>query len=625
MSDPTAKGSEQVFTGLLFENLPGLLFFYDAGGKAWHWNRNFETVSGYGRQEIASMHPLDFFRGQDQTRIKDRILEALEKGESSTEALFVSKDGSSTPYYFSGHKVSLGALNGLVGMGIDISARTRADAERLRAESKYRELVENANSIILRWNSEGVITYLNEFGQRFFGYAPEEIVGSHVVGTIVPFSETGGRDLRNLMTEICANPRAFEQNANENIRKNGDRVWIAWTNKVSLDAKGNLIEILSIGTDITERRHAEEARRKSELRYRTLFECAPDGILIADPQGRYLDGNPSVCAMLGYAREELIGKTADDIVAPEEFPKIADALDEIKSSPGHHREWRFRRKDGSILEAEVIATTLPEGNILALVRDISERKRTEQEREMRHRAEAADRIKSAFLATMSHELRTPLNSIIGFTGIILQGLAGPLNDEQKKQLEMVRVSSRHLLALVNDVLDLSKIEAGQLEISSAPFDLDKSIAKAVGMVRESAVRKGLDLKVAASDPIGLWEGDERRFEQILLNLLSNAIKFTDAGSVSVAAGVLPRDAGTARRIRISVADTGIGIKPADLDILFQPFRQIDTGLTRKRDGTGLGLAISRRLADLMGGAIEVASEWGKGSAFTILLPFPERR
>jgi PAS domain S-box-containing protein len=625
MSEPLFRTTDKLFTELLFENLPGLLFFYDAGGKHWQWNRNFETVSGYGRDEIAAMHPLDFFRGRDQTEIRDRIMEALEKGESATEAFFIAKGGTATPYYFTGHKVSVGSLTGLVGMGIDISARKRADEDRLRAESKYRELVENANSIILRWNSDGIVTYLNEYGQRFFGYAADEIIGSHVVGTIVPFSESGGRDLRNLMTEICANPKAFEQNANENIRRNGERVWIAWTNKVSLDAAGKLIEILSIGTDITERMRSDEARRKSELRYRTLFERAPDGILIADPEGRYLDGNPSIFTMLGYAREELLGKTADDIVAPEEFPNIGPALDLIKSSPGYHREWRFRRKDGSILHAEVIATTLPEGDILALVRDISERKRAELESEMRHRAEAADRVKSAFLATMSHELRTPLNSIIGFTGILLQGLAGSLNDEQKKQLDMVRGSSRHLLSLVNDVLDLSKIEAGQLEIASEPFDAGKSIAKAADLVRGSADRKGLALRVSPTAVPAPLIGDERRFEQILINLMSNAIKFTDAGSVTIEGRLSPAGDGSPPRLRVTVADTGIGIRPADLAILFQPFRQIDTGLTRKRDGTGLGLAISRRLAGLMGGAIEVESEWGKGSVFTLILPAVEAR
>lgn len=237
------------------------------------------------------------------------------------------------------------------------------------------------------------------------------------------------------------------------------------------------------------------------------------------------------------------------------------------------------------------------------------------------RAEAADKIKSAFLATMSHELRTPLNSIIGFTGIVLQGLAGPLNEEQTKQLGMVRSSARHLLELINDVLDLSKIEAGQLEVRAGLFDLRESIALVVASVKPMAEKKGLDLTTCLSPELGMMVNDRRRVEQILLNLLNNAIKFTDSGSVSLKAEILPvSQSCPCLSVRISVADTGIGIRPEDLDTLFQPFRQIDAGLSRQHEGTGLGLAICRRLATLLGGQISASSEWSRGSEFTVILP-----
>jgi signal transduction histidine kinase len=234
--------------------------------------------------------------------------------------------------------------------------------------------------------------------------------------------------------------------------------------------------------------------------------------------------------------------------------------------------------------------------------------------EAKEAAESADRLKSAFLATMSHELRTPLNSIIGFTGILLQGLPGPLNDEQRKQLGIVRDSARHLLALINDVLDISKIEAGQLEVVHETLDLRASIDKVAGIIRPLAEKKGLTLTVETAPAIGRWTGDARRVEQILLNLLNNALKFTERGGITLRA-VIEQHA-----LRLAVSDTGIGIKPEDQDRIFLPFRQIDTGLSRRHEGTGLGLAICRRLAERMGGTIELHSEPGYGSVFTLVLP-----
>jgi signal transduction histidine kinase len=227
-------------------------------------------------------------------------------------------------------------------------------------------------------------------------------------------------------------------------------------------------------------------------------------------------------------------------------------------------------------------------------------------------------LKSAFLATMSHELRTPLNSIIGFTGIILRERVGPLNEEQKKQLNMVRRSSQHLLSLINDVLDISKIEAGQLKVASEKIDLRQIVEKAEQSTRPLAEGKGLELGLDISPEIETIMGDSRRVEQILLNLLSNAIKFTEKGSVRI---VCETDEGN---VIVKVTDTGMGIKAEDMETIFKSFRQIDSGISRKYDGTGLGLSISKKLVELMGGNIWVTSTWGSGSTFGFSLP-KERR
>jgi signal transduction histidine kinase len=340
------------------------------------------------------------------------------------------------------------------------------------------------------------------------------------MGTIVPVTDSDGRNLSQLMDEICADPIAFEQNVNENMRRNGERVSIAWTNRIVRNKQGQVAEILSIGTDITERKRAEEQVRKLN----------------------------------------------------EQLRRHAEAL-----------EQRVAERT-----AELVAA--------------------------RDQAQSADRLKSAFLATMSHELRTPLNSIIGFTGIMLQGMAGPLNEEQSKQMGMVCSSAEHLLALINDVLDLSKIEAGQLHLDTESFDLRASIGKVIETARPLAEKKGLALEVDIAPGITTISGDRRRIEQVLLNLLSNGIKFTEQGRVRVEASL------GEGRVAVGVTDTGMGIKEKNLGDLFKPFSQVDTGINRRHEGTGLGLSICKKLVELLGGTIWAKSEWGKGSTFAFEIP-----
>ncbi len=389
-------------------------------------------------------------------------------------------------------------------------------------------------------------------------------------------------------------------------------------------------------------KHLEQANaelQESERRYQTLANISPVGIFRTDLDGATIYVNPKWCEIAGMPAEGALGYGWLQAVHPDDRETLRRGW---QQATRQHRpsfaDYRFVRPDGTTVwvMGQAVPEVDAEGEIVGYVgtiTDITERKRAEDEirtlnAELEERvarrteelnaallkAQEADRIKSAFLATMSHELRTPLNSIIGFTGVLLQELAGPLNAEQVKQLGMVRDSAQHLLALINDVLDISRIEAGQLEVERASFDVRAVIESALRSVSPQAQKKGLALSAAIASNVGSVVSDRRRVEQILLNLLSNAIKFTEQGEVRLECRV--RD----DRLEISVHDTGIGIRSEDIGKLFEPFRQLENGLNRRREGTGLGLAICKTLVGLLGGQIRVESEWGKGSTFTFTLP-----
>ncbi|MBN8510807.1 MAG: PAS domain-containing protein, partial [Burkholderiales bacterium] len=410
---------------------------------------------------------------------------------------------------------------------------------------------------------------------------------------------------------------------------------------------GGAVALLLVGLagahaarDMRALRRAEAAVRASEAELRTLsrqleriLDASLDPICVFDAEGRFVHASAACERLWGWRPDELLGTPYIDKVLAEDRERTTAAAAAVMAGQAT-LDFRnhVRRKDGSAVHMMWSARWLDDdARMFCIGRDVTEGERLRAQLQQqydeltrtaaalelaRDRAEAADRTKSAFLATMSHELRTPLNTIIGFTGVLLQRLPGPLNDEQAKQLGLVRGSARHLLALINDVLDISKIEAGEMKVACVPFDLRASIERVAAGIRPQAEAKGLRLEVQVADGLGAAVGDPRRAEQVLLNLLSNAVKFTDHGSVTLAAEAA--DGGAAVRLR--VIDTGSGIGADDLPRLFRPFEQLKAGIGRTHEGSGLGLAISRRLAELMGGRIDVQSRWRQGSEFTLTLP-----
>ncbi len=394
--------------------------------------------------------------------------------------------------------------------------------------------------------------------------------------------------------------------------------------------------------------------QKSERKYRLITEHVSDVIWILDLNLKFTYVSPSIEKMLGYKPEEFTNLSLDEIIEPDSLKNLIKVFKEEidnkelnESDPDRSRviETEQVRKNGSKIFVESRMAFLQDksgkiNGILGISRDVTKRKLAEKKmrehtdeleemvrerteeltkmneklRESNKRLKELDRLKSVFLANMSHELRTPLNSIIGFTGIILQGISGDINDEQRKQLKMVKNSANHLLNLVNDVLDFSKIEAGRVELSVEHFKLSDVVKEVTETSSFLANKKGIELITEVSEEISL-KSDRRRVKQILMNLVGNAIKFTDLGSVKIVARQKNEN-----YIDIEVIDTGMGIREEDIEKLFQPFQQIDMSRTKKHEGTGLGLHLSRKIALILGGDIAVESEFGEGSKFVITLP-----
>jgi len=382
-----------------------------------------------------------------------------------------------------------------------------------------------------------------------------------------------------------------------------------------------------------ERDAAEAAVRRNEERFRSLIERGSDVITILDAEGVIRYESPSIERRLGHRAEDRLGERASRYVHPEDLRAVTAAFGRALDGQAVSVECRAARRDGSWRDVEAVFTNLLDhpavGGIVVNWRDIGERKRAEEERaryvhelaRARDQALASTRAKSMFLANMSHEVRTPMNVIIGMTDMVLDT---DLRSDQRANLERVRAAAIGLLAIINDILDASKIEAGKLTIEAVDMDLRRTLVEAAGLLVPAASAKGLSLTcVIEPDVPAQVKGDPVRVRQTLVNLVGNAVKFTDRGAITVEARVLRR-ASSHVVVRVSVIDTGIGIPPERQAGLFESFAQGDDSTTRVYGGTGLGLAICRQLVTLMGGHMGLESQPGRGSTFWFELTMPTR-
>src|SRR3954471_21800766 len=357
----------------------------------------------------------------------------------------------------------------------------------------------------------------------------------------------------------------------------------------------------------------ETEPRTSQSSLRAIIERLPDGIVVVDSHGAIRFANPAAVKLFDRSVEDLVGTSFG-------FPVVVGETTEIDI---------VQRRGGGVVYAElrVVETEWEDEEVqLVSLRDVTDRKEAQEranqlafEREARLEAEAASRAKSEFLAIMSHELRTPLNAVLGYSELLELGISGPLTEKMREQIGRIRLSAIHLLGLVNDILDLAKVEAGRLQVSSGPAAAEGTVAAATALHQPQAAARGLELRVMPyPTPSAIYRGDDERVRQILINLLSNAVKFTPpGGNITLEIG-RSQSPGPETRLQqnrsyvsFRVTDTGPGIPEEKKATIFDPFVQVETGHSRAREGSGLGLTISRRLSRLMGGDLTLQSEVGK--------------
>ncbi|WP_052553789.1 response regulator [Enhygromyxa salina] len=542
--------------------------------------------------------------------------------------------------------------------GAHSGPREPGDAERTREVEqelrRLRLLVDRSRDALMLHDVRGRLLETNRFGHDSLGYTRDEFLQLSIgdvnpdVGSIP--KERLGEQWRKMPLDSSVTVETHL------VHKHGHEIPMEVV-VAPFEEQGQRL-FAAICRDISERKAAEAARRREELRFQAVFEGAPTGLVLINAKGTIMAANPALETMLGAAPGGLIGRTLDDITFEADLEVGRSELEQL-----HRGEREFVRVEkryagcgGEILWAQLSAfrygdPKTDEARTVAFIEDINERKQIEtQRREMFERldelvaqrtaaleqeiaerkrteqelnkamraAEAANLAKSQFLASMSHELRTPLNAVIGYSEMLMEEAEDTGSEELVPDLQRIRNAGKHLLGIINDILDLSKVEAGKIELFIESVRLPALIDEIIDTVRPLAHNNGNELSLSLELTGGVISTDITRVRQVLFNLLSNACKFTEQGRVALRVQELR--VGTEAWLRFDVTDSGLGIKPEQLAKLFKPFTQADASTSRRFGGTGLGLSISDQFAQMLGGRIEVESEYGVGSTFTLWLP-----
>ncbi|MGE0590965.1 MAG: PAS domain S-box protein [Vicinamibacterales bacterium] len=480
------------------------------------------------------------------------------------------------------------------------------------ARSLAARLVEESPDALLVLSLDGRVLFWNRGAEAMFGYAAADALGQPLADLIVPDE---GRD-EHAHALHTARDEGFALVDAERRRRDGSRLQVDVSlRRVDGDDGQPFIAVAT--KDVTSLRRLQDLRA-SEEKFRSAIEAAPDAVVIVDRGGRIVIVNAQTEALFGYDRRELLGRPVEVLIPARLRGRHPAHRAAFLGAPrvramGSGLELAGVRKDGSEFPVEVSLGTLQTADgvlVFSAIRDMTDRKVLER------RMLEAYRFKDQFLANMSHELRTPLNAIIGFADLMHKGRVGPLAEDHREYLGDILGSARHLLQLINDVLDLAKVESGTMEFRPEGVDLEDLVSGVRDILRGLAASKRLKLETHVDGAVRHVFTDAARLKQVLYNYLSNAIKFTPEGGTITLHVTAEGD----EAFRIEVEDTGVGIAAADLGRLFQDFQQLDDGAAKRYQGTGLGLALTRRIAEAQGGHVGVRSTPGAGSVFSAVLP-----
>lgn len=460
-------------------------------------------------------------------------------------------------------------------------------------------LVDASPDALIALRIDGTVVAWNRAAEAIFGYRADEMIGRSLDEALVP--PEAREAARDAHREVLATGSAVFQA----VRRAKDGRLVPVDASMRLTTMPGLDPIIAIHEKVVIPR---EARRVLASRLSELIEAVPDAIVIVDQEGVIQLVNAQTESLFGYSRDELVSRPVELLLperlfAPGSAPRLRASGLELCGV----------RKDGSAFPVEISLSPLEteDGTLVSsAIRDVTARKQLEQ------RMREANRMKSELLANMSHELRTPLNAIIGFAALMHQGKVGPMAPQHHEYVGDILTSSRHLLGVINDALDLAKIEAGKIELRPEEVELGAVVGEVRDVLRELAARKRLAVEIAVEPGLGRVRVDPRRVKQVLYNFLANAIEHTPEGG-RITIGAAAEGAGS---FRLSVRDTGIGIAPEDLSRLFVEFQQLDASSRRKHQGTGLGLALTKSIVEAHGGHVEVESTPGTGSTFSAIVP-----